>query len=66
LGFITKDRRSIMRRLIGAALLVLAASVAAVVAAGDLKSGLQTGDAAGAFDVKDVTGPRAGTSLCYR
>ena len=32
----------------------------------DLKSGLQKGDSAGYFLVKDITGPRKGTSLCYR
>ena len=34
--------------------------------AGDLESGLQVGDKAGFFLVKDVTGPNAGNSLCYR
>ena len=38
-----------------------AASVAA-----DLESGLQVGESAGAFNVKDCTGPSAGKSLCYR
>lgn len=32
----------------------------------DLKSGLQVGDGAGAYNVRDVTGPNAGKSLCYR
>lgn len=30
-----------------------------------LRSGLQPGDKAGAFNVKDVTGPRKDKSLCY-
>lgn len=30
-----------------------------------LRSGLQPGDKAGAFNVQDVTGPRKGKSLCY-
>lgn len=30
-----------------------------------LRSGLQPGDKAGAFNVLDVTGPRKGNSLCY-
>lgn len=34
--------------------------------AGDLESGLKVGDRPGAFNVKDVTGPNAGKSLCYR
>ncbi|MCA9152841.1 MAG: hypothetical protein KDA92_26240 [Planctomycetales bacterium] len=32
----------------------------------DLKSGLQVGDSPGAFNVKDITGPNKGKSLCYR
>ena len=31
-----------------------------------LKSGLQPGDSAGAFNVLDITGPKKGTKLCYR
>ncbi len=35
--------------------------------AGDkVKSGLQPGDAAGAFNILDVTGPNKGIKLCYR
>ena len=34
--------------------------------AGDVKSGLQKGDPAGFFLVKDITGPKQGESLCYR
>jgi hypothetical protein len=44
--------------------LVLAIGGAAVGA--DLKSGLQVGEDAGAFNVKDITGPNKGRSLCYR
>jgi hypothetical protein len=54
-----------MQRFVGVSLAVLVAS-ATVAMAGDLESGLQPGDKAGAFNVKDVTGPRQGTSLCYR
>jgi hypothetical protein len=43
---------------------VLAAGAAA--AAADLKSGLQVGESAGYFQVHDVTGPKAGSDLCYR
>jgi len=43
---------------------VVAACAAAVAA--DLKSGLQVGEAAGYFEVHDVTGPKAGSDLCYR
>ena len=31
-----------------------------------VKSGLQEGDRAGAFNVRDITGPNKGKSLCYR
>ncbi len=34
--------------------------------AAELKSGLQKDEPAGAFNVKDITGPKAGKSLCYR
>ena len=34
--------------------------------AGELKSGLQVGDSATPFQVKDCTGPNKGKSLCYR
>lgn len=47
-----------------AALLVAGFAVSANAA--DLKSGLQVGDSAGAFNVKDCTGPAKGKSLCYR
>ena len=42
------------------------AVLGAVAAAGEVKSGLQLGEHAGFFNVKDVTGPNAGKSLCYR
>ena len=34
--------------------------------AADLKSGLEAGQAPGAYQVKDCTGPSKGKSLCYR
>jgi hypothetical protein len=34
--------------------------------AGEVKSGLEKGASPDAFNVNDVTGPAAGTSLCYR
>ena len=55
-----------MQRIIGPSLAIVVACLATVATAGDLQSGLQPGESAGAFDVKDVTGPRKGTSLCYR
>lgn len=45
---------------------LLAAIIVAPASAAELKSGLQVGDAAGAFNVKDCTGPSKGKSLCYR
>lgn len=32
----------------------------------EVESGLAEGSSAGAFNVRDVTGPNAGRSLCYR
>jgi hypothetical protein len=43
-----------------------AAIVCLVVRAADVESGLKTGDFCNAFNVKDITGPNAGKSLCYR
>lgn len=45
---------------------IMALGMCAVASAADLESGLQVGEKAGAFNVKDCTGPRAGDSLCYR
>ena len=50
--------------LVSAALLV-GLMVSAPVDA-EVKSGLQAGAAAPAFNVKDCTGPAKGTKLCYR
>ena len=63
---ISNHGRVKMRKIMGTSLAVLVACSAAVVTAGDVESGLQVGDRVGAFNVKDVTGPRKGTSLCYR
>ena len=46
--------------------LAVAIAIGGAVLAADLKSGLQPGDPAGPFNVKDITGPNKGTSLCYR
>jgi len=49
------------------ALLVAATVVVATAPAGDdLQSGVQVGDFAAPFDVKDITGPNKGKTLCYR
>jgi len=52
------------KSLLGAMAAVALLSASAV--AEDLKSGLQVGDRAGAFNVKDCTGPATGKTLCYR
>ena len=55
---------SFMKRLlVSSAALLMATSV---IAAAELESGLQVGDFATAFNVKDITGPNKGKSLCYR
>lgn len=54
-----------MRNLL-AAVAAVAILGSAAVQAGDLKSGLELGDRTSAFNVKDVTGPNQGKSLCYR
>jgi hypothetical protein len=46
--------------------IALAVAACGVLVAADLQSGLQVGDHAGAFNVKDITGPNKGKSLCYR
>lgn len=52
-----------MKKLLVAALMMGLANVAV---AAELESGLQPGDAPPAFNVRDVTGPKAGKTLCYR
>ena len=54
-----------MHRLLVPTIVAFAAFAGAAVAA-DLQSGLQVGEAAGVFNVKDITGPNKGKSLCYR
>lgn len=53
-------------RWVGSAIAVSAFLAGVVVAGADLKSGLQVGDAASPFEVRDITGPNKGKSLCYR
>lgn len=40
--------------------------VAGMVVAAEVESGLKVGEPVGAYNVKDITGPNAGKSLCYR
>ena len=55
-----------MMRCVVPSLALLAMSVGTMVAGAELKSGLEIGQKAGAFQVKDCTGPSKGKSLCYR
>ncbi|MBI1313460.1 hypothetical protein GC176_19390 [bacterium] len=41
-------------------------AVTSMVSADDVKSGLEPGSSVGAFQVRDITGPSKGKSLCYR
>ena len=41
-------------------------STAGLVIAAEVKSGLSSGEQPSAFNVKDITGPNKGKSLCYR
>lgn len=51
----------------GASLVVVSAlGLGTALAQDALKSGLQVGEKAGAFNVQDITGPNKGQSLCYR
>jgi hypothetical protein len=45
---------------------VLAVAAGGIAIAADLQSGLQVGEHAGAYNVKDITGPDKGRSLCLR
>lgn len=53
-----------MRRVCAPALALLVATASLMAA--ELKSGLEPGDACGAFNVKDITGPNKDKTLCYR
>lgn len=55
-----------MQRMMMPALGLMVACAASAGYAGDVESGLKKGEAAAFFQVKDVTGPRKGKSLCYR
>jgi hypothetical protein len=55
-----------MMRCVIPSLALLAMSVGTMVAGAELKSGLEVGQKAGPYQVKDCTGPSKGKSLCYR
>lgn len=51
----------------GISALVVSAFVVGTTCAADApRSGLQVGENAPAFDVRDITGPNKGKTLCYR
>lgn len=52
-----------MKKFLVAAMIL---GMAGVAGAAEVESGLQPGDRPDAFNVRDVTGPEAGKSLCYR
>ena len=54
-----------MRRILSVAFVASAMFAGALIAA-ELKSGLQPGDDIPAYNVRDVTGPSEGKTLCYR
>jgi len=53
-----------MRRICVPVLALLVATAGLLAA--ELKSGLQPGDPAGVFNVRDITGPNKDKTLCYR
>lgn len=55
-----------MRRILVPSVALVCAAAGALALAADFKSGLQPGEDAGAYNVKDITGPNKGKSLCYR
>ena len=55
-----------MKLIVPTVALVCATAGMVALAADDVKSGLQIGEHAGAYNVKDITGPNKGKSLCYR
>lgn len=55
-----------MRRVLAPTVALAAITTGAMLLAAEIESGLQVGDATKFFSVKDVTGPAAPESLCYR
>jgi hypothetical protein len=55
-----------MMRCVVPSLALLAMSVGTLAAGAELKSGLEVGQPAAPYQVKDCTGPNKGKSLCYR
>src|SRR5262249_34917322 len=62
-----KKEFSSMKKLFAFPVFVLAVSALAIAADAELKSGLPVGEGpVPAFNVRDITGPNKGTTLCYR
>ena len=59
-------RRKRSMRILAFSATALLVTSAGIAIAGALESGLQPGDKAGPYNVKDCTGPKKGESLCYR
>ncbi len=55
-----------MKKLTGMAAACVLAVAGIALAADELKSGLPVGESVPAFNVRDITGPNKGKSLCYR
>jgi hypothetical protein len=55
-----------MKTFMASSAALLAATVGVVVAAERLESGLQVGEKTTAYNVRDITGPNQGKTLCYR
>jgi hypothetical protein len=55
-----------MRKFIGFAALLTVAASGIAFAAEKIESGLPVGEDVPAFNVRDITGPAKGTTLCYR
>lgn len=55
-----------MRRQLMSSAVFLAAVVGVAAAAEEIKSGLQVGERTSPYNIRDITGPNAGKTLCYR
>jgi hypothetical protein len=55
-----------MRSLLVPSAVLLMAAAGVAVAAEELKSGLQVGERTSPYNIRDITGPNAGKTLCYR
>ena len=55
-----------MRRLMLPSAVMVCAVAGVTIAAEPIKSGLEVGQPATPFNVRDITGPNAGKTLCYR